>query len=64
MLLVFRWVDGFLFCKLIEEIDAGEQSSREGDLNGIRVGFGSSGPNPIHQLNFNSDVQGSGECSP
>ena len=61
MLLVFRWVDGFLFCKLIEEIDAEDQSTPEGDLNGNRVGFRSSCPDLTHQLNFNSAVLGSGE---
>ena len=57
----FWFFDGFLFCKLIEEIDAGDQSTPEGDLNAIRVGFGSSGPDLTHQLKFNSAVQGSGE---
>ena len=50
-----------LFWKLIEEIDAGDQSTPEGDIDGIRVGFGSSGSDLTHQLNFNSAVQGSGE---
>ena len=57
----FWYFDGFLFCKLIEEIDAGDQSTPEGDLNEIRVGFGFSGLDLTHQLNFNSAVQGSGE---
>ena len=57
----FWYFDGLLFWKLIEEIDAGDQSTAEGDIDGIRVGFGSSGPDLTHQLNFNSAVQGSGE---
>ena len=55
MLLVFRCI----FFKLIDKIDAGDKSTPEGDLNGIRVGFGSSGPDLTHQQN--STVQGSEE---
>ena len=36
----FWYFDGFLFCKLIDKIDAGDQSTPEGDLKGNRVGFG------------------------
>ena len=31
----FWYFDGFLFCKLIDKVDAGDQSTPESDLNGI-----------------------------